>query len=412
MSPPIRIASVSMGLHIGGDENRLLNYCLTYDRKRFEQVVITMMSRTDENDRTIGPIRWRYEQAGVEVIDLGETLFRHKRPLPRPLDLVRRGAICSRMIHKLAHILRKRRIDIVDARMIFGAVVAVPAGRLAGVRGITVTDYMVPNWQSAALSWFGRSLLALTDCIICDSQVKLDEIRSSMRFPPPGVLIPNGISPPAGEKSRVAMADHLGIPSDATIVGQVARVLPFKGQDLLLHAAAEILKHAPDTWFLICGYSQLDHAYRTHLDACIAKLNIGHRVRFLAYPGPIGDVWPLIDIHTHPTRLDSSPIAILEAMSLGRPSVVTSVGGIPELVINEQTGLVVPPDAPTLLAAALLRLIRDPALARRLALRAHARYLERHRPETMARAHERLFESIYHRSRWRSAVAQPPVKTF
>ena len=62
------------------------------------------------------------------------------------------------------------------------------------------------------------------------------------------------------------------------------------------------------------------------------------------WPGDIAEVWQAVDIHAHPSLLDSSPIAIHESMALGLPAVVSSAGGIPELVEHDVTGLVVPTD--------------------------------------------------------------------
>src|SRR5207247_1743863 len=118
---------------------------------------------------------------------------------------------------------------------------------------------------------------------------------------------------------------------------------------------------------------------------------IGDRVIIAHYPGPIGDVWSVIDLHVHSSLYDSLPIAVQEGMSLGKPAIVTSVGGIPDMVENERTGLVVPPGDSEALGAAILRLLRDQPTAERLGQAAAQRYEERYRPEVMTRAIEDLF---------------------
>jgi glycosyltransferase involved in cell wall biosynthesis len=187
------------------------------------------------------------------------------------------------------------------------------------------------------------------------------------------------------------------------VIAQIARIQRIKGQDLLLEAAPRVLAAVPEAFFVICGYSQLAEDYRGELDAIVARHGIADRVRILGYPGPIGDVWSLVEVHAHPTRLDSSPLALMEGMSLGRPAVTTPIGGIPEIVADGETGLLVPPERPDRLAEALIRLLREPALAARLGRAALARYEAHHRPEVMARRTEALFEEVLRaprHSRW------------
>src|SRR5207248_6652808 len=118
------------------------------------------------------------------------------------------------------------------------------------------------------------------------------------------------------------------------------------------------------------------------------------RVRICGYPGNSGDVWSVVDIHAHPTQLDSLPQAIMEAMSLGIPSVVTPVGGIPAMVDHDRTGLIVPARDPAALADALLRLLREPETASRLGRAAQDRYRQRYTTAIMTKALESIFAGL------------------
>jgi glycosyltransferase involved in cell wall biosynthesis len=145
--------------------------------------------------------------------------------------------------------------------------------------------------------------------------------------------------------------------------------------------------------FLVVGYERPpgDTIYRKELRQRAIELGIGDRVIIAHYPGAIGDVWSVIDIHVHASLYDSLPIAVQEGMSLGKPAVVTSVGDVATMVENERTGLVVPPGDSDALADAILRLLGDQLTAERLGRAAAQRYLERYRPEVMTRAIEDLF---------------------
>ena len=156
------------------------------------------------------------------------------------------------------------------------------------------------------------------------------------------------------------------------------------------------------------GYPAYDNAGLEYLDRIkqmVAARGIGDRVRIISYPGSIGDIWSLVDIHVHPTSLDSSPIALLEGMSLGKPAVTTRVGGIHELVIDGETGIVLPPGNASSLASAILRLLQNPDEAARLGRNARRRYEAGYTPQIMARRTEDLFERVYAAPRIRQRAA-------
>jgi glycosyltransferase involved in cell wall biosynthesis len=215
-----------------------------------------------------------------------------------------------------------------------------------------------------------------------------------MLRPPPGYCIPNGIRPAVASADAAQIRQRLGIPDDAKVVLQVARLQRTKGQDLLLKAAPLVLQSVPDAYFLICGYEQRSPEYKAELETDIRSLGIQKSAQVISYPGPIGDIWAMATLHAHPTRLDSSPISILEAMSLGIPSVTTRIGGIPELVADSETGIVVAPDRVTELAGAIVKLLSDPDSRTRLGAKARDLYTRKHTPAAMAAATERVFNSV------------------
>ena len=175
------------------------------------------------------------------------------------------------------------------------------------------------------------------------------------------------------------------------IIGQISGIVPSKGHEVLLEAAERLLRHERNAVFLFVGYSRGYDDYLARLRQRIEELGLKDRVIVAGYPGPIGDVWSVIDIHVHASLFDSLPNAIIEGMSLGKPAVVTSVGGIPEIVTHEETGLVVPPRDAEALEVALTKLLRSPTFASQLGEAARRRHFERLRPEQMTSSMERLF---------------------
>jgi len=192
------------------------------------------------------------------------------------------------------------------------------------------------------------------------------------------------------------MLTRLSLPQDGSvrIIGQISTLVPTKGQMVLLDAAPELLALDPSIFIVLVGYVREDSPYREALERKCVELGIRDRVRIVSYPGPIGDVWQVIDIHVHPSQLDSLPNTIMEGMSLRKPAVVTSVGGIPSLVKDRVTGLVVPPGDSTALSKAIATLLSNPALCASLGAAAFARYIEGYTREIMTRRLEDLFELL------------------
>jgi glycosyltransferase involved in cell wall biosynthesis len=179
------------------------------------------------------------------------------------------------------------------------------------------------------------------------------------------------------------------------VVAQISTLRPHKGHRVLLDAAKLVLEQAPKTRFLVVGFARgRDFEYVEALQMQARRLGISERVFIGPYAGSIGDIWCACDIHAHATLFDSLPNAIIEGMSLAKPAVVTAVGGIPDLVTHEETGLVVPPNDPRAFAGAVLRLIKDKALAQRLGAAAHERYSRGYRAEDTAQKLQRLFYEV------------------
>ncbi|MFY9708977.1 MAG: glycosyltransferase family 4 protein [Candidatus Cybelea sp.] len=179
------------------------------------------------------------------------------------------------------------------------------------------------------------------------------------------------------------------------VIGHIATLVPGKGQNVLIDAAAEVLRTNPDVFFLIVGFERGDSlGYAGELRARAARLGISERVMVTPYQGPIGDIWQIIDIHAHPSMLDSLPNAVLEGMSLGKPAVVTATGGIPTMVVNGRTGIVVEPGDAGAMAAGLNALLGDPKLSRRLSAAARARYLECYNEKLLAERMQHVFDTL------------------
>jgi glycosyltransferase involved in cell wall biosynthesis len=401
----MRIASLIADLGFGGSENRLLSFASTVDRRRFEQVVVTLYRRDEAYEQGVGSLRQTYANAGVELIDLGEEPRRRILPSLRPGHVMRAGSTVAVLMQKLCRVIRERGIDLIDAQHATAALFGVLAGSLTR-RPTTITEYFPYYFDRPGMRLIGQAVFARADAFICDSRAHSDLINRWLFRPHRrSVVIPNGIPVPTATRTNEEMRRRLDIPADrqVKVVGQVSRLVHYKGHRVLLKAAQEILTHCPHTHFVLTGYAHEDPTYVETLRQDARDLGIEDRVRIIHWPGSIGDIWELIDIHVHASFQDSLPIAITEGMAYAKPAVVTEVGGVREMVTHDLTGIVVPMKDPGALAGGILRLLREPETARRLGIAAQERYRLGYRPEVMTRALEDLFAELIARGSGKSS---------
>jgi L-malate glycosyltransferase len=350
-----------------------------------------------------------------DFLDAGSTLrtLRLRRSHDsRPRQTPGRLGMWGVGLTRLLGILRESPCDVIDAHLFGSNALGILAGLFTRTPvAITYYDRLdhLPALRRPAVRWTLRRAAA----VITDSHVRCNEYRATA---PPGsgrfVVIPNGLATPRPKLSPMEIKRRLGVPTTTgPIIAQISRLEPFKGHMVLLDAAQMALRHRPDLFFLLVGFPGLDQGYVESLHQRARDLGIADRVRIVGYQGDIGDVWSIVDVHAHASLYDSLPNAIIEGMSLARPLVATTVGGIPEMVEHETTGLLVAPNESSAFADALLRIIGDQLLAQSLGSAAQQRYLERCEPQAFARKLESLFAKLARRS-FRAAEALTPERLF
>jgi len=174
-----------------------------------------------------------------------------------------------------------------------------------------------------------------------------------------------GVPLGAAERARQAVRQEFGLRRDDIVVACIAFHGPIKGVDVLLRALAEMAGRCPALRVLQIG-GESRPGETAELQALAAELGVSQRVIWAGLRNDVPDLLAACDIYCQPSRAEGLGLAILEAMAAGLPVAATSVGGIPEAVVDEGTGLLVPPEDPPALASALQRLGDDAALRRSL----------------------------------------------
>jgi glycosyltransferase involved in cell wall biosynthesis len=218
------------------------------------------------------------------------------------------------------------------------------------------------------------------DCFICAS----DAIRQ--------MLIADGV--PAqrvttvyegidfGRVEAAPKADlhaELWLPHQAPVVGNVAALVPHKGQRHLIEAAAIVVKEIPDARFVIAGEGEL----RPALERQIKEHRLEKHVFLAGFRPDILSVHKAFDVFVMSSVTEGLGTSLLDAMACGKPIVATTAGGMPEVVVNGRTGLLVPPRDHEAMAGAIVRLLRDEALRARMGEAGEARVREQFSSERM-----------------------------
>jgi glycosyltransferase involved in cell wall biosynthesis len=162
---------------------------------------------------------------------------------------------------------------------------------------------------------------------------------------------------------------ELGIPEAAPVIGTVANLKPHKGLSYLLRAATVVRDSLPAARFVIVGQGPLERELRT----TARYLGLDEAVIFTGFRDDVGRIVNIFDLFVLPSLHEGLSLALIEAMLLGKPAVVTSVGGLPEVVRDGEEGFLVPAADPEALARQIISLLGDPALLESFGLQARRR---------------------------------------
>lgn len=330
---PVTIFYIVFSAVHAGAEMVLLELVTGLDRNRFRPVVVTLAGP--------GPLTPNFQNAGVEIHHLGMTRIEQA-----PLVLL-----------KAVQLARRLRPRIVHGVLFYGDLTA----RLLRLLGAT------PHVVSAVHSTYVGGRLAeltmrltdgCTDAVTAVSRAVADaQIAAGSVVARKVSVIENGIDfarfrpPPLNELER--LRTRFGLTADDRVLLCVGRLAPEKNHSLLLRVFSKILAGEPRARLLLIGSGELEAPLRDQAHA----LALGDRVIFGGPVSPVGPVFFLAELFVLASWLEGLPLVVLEAMAAGCPMVLTAVGGIPEVVHDERTGLVVPPNDEEALERALRRML-------------------------------------------------------
>ncbi|MFL6281342.1 MAG: glycosyltransferase family 4 protein [Vicinamibacterales bacterium] len=201
------------------------------------------------------------------------------------------------------------------------------------------------------------------DCFICASEAIRQMLIGDGVPAARTVAVHEGIDIDRVERAEPAnLRGELWLPHQAPIVGNVAALVPHKGQRHLIEAARAVVQQVPDARFIIAGEGEL----RPALERQIKEYHLEKHVLLAGFRPDVLSVHQAFDIVVRSSVTEGLGTSLLDAMAAGKPVVATRVGGIPEVVADGQTGALVAPRDHDAMAAAIVRLLNDQTLRRQM----------------------------------------------
>ncbi len=327
---------------VGGTELNAVRTAERLDRQRVSLQLVSMQAS--------GPLRTRYDQAGIPV-----TAF--------PLQNMY-GPAAWRQGLRLAAWLRRAQPDVVHCHDIYSNIFVGLWARIAGVRNIIASRRWGADSSQARLDrlndFFSRraTRLLANSAAVGAGLVKDHGYRAEQL-----AIVPNFLEDDAFEQPALAQRQSsrtaLGIPADRWVIGIVARLTPVKNHQLLFRAVRRLTAGGPGVHIVIVG----EGPERESLEQLARDWGLGGRVTFTGTLPNRPNPHALFDVSALTSRSEGFPNAVVEAMAAGRPVIATDVGGVRDAVTDGVTGLLVPDDDDAGFAGALDRLRGDSEFA-------------------------------------------------
>jgi glycosyltransferase involved in cell wall biosynthesis len=293
---------------------------------------------------------------------------------------------------RFAKDIRKRRIDIVHTYGWYPNVFAIPPARLAWRPKIIASIRDAGAYLTRSKIRALKVACSLADAVIANSVAGRDWLLAQGMKEDKVEVIRNGVAVPRQPSAkRAGVRREFGIPDDVPLCACIGRVVSGKGIDFYLHAARILADQGREVRFLMIGAISVEANYRSEMEVLARRLNLEDRVIFTGQRQDVGQILREVDIVVHPSLTEGLSNVILEAMAAGLPVVATRVGGNPELVLDGRTGLLVSPENAAETAAAIVRLLDNPGMARAFGETGRQRIIQEFSIERMLRQTQELY---------------------
>lgn len=368
---PARILFVDHTASLGGGEIALFNLVRHLDANRYTPIVLLCSD---------GPLHGKLTSAGIEthILPLAANVVNTRKDTLGAGVFLRAGAVLATLayIRRLTKFIKAHEIDLVHTNSLKADVIGGVAARLARrkliwhVRDRIDGDYLPPKVVKV-FRWLSR---VLPHFVIANSGATLRTLQHDGAVK--GAAVPSGIDLAArmhvvhdGLSQRWAGLMGPRSADDRPVIGLVGRISPWKGQHVFIRAAAKVLERNHNVRFQIIGAALFaERDYEQSVREMADSLGLQNSVEFTGFCENVAERMAALDVLVHASTL-GEPFGqvVIEGMAAGKPVIATNGGGIPEIVRDGDTGLLIPMDDHAAMADAIIRILENPELAQRLA---------------------------------------------
>ncbi|OHB87093.1 MAG: hypothetical protein A3D13_05845 [Planctomycetes bacterium RIFCSPHIGHO2_02_FULL_40_12] len=379
----IRIVNIITRMELGGPPILVLDILQHLDKERFESTIATGIT-IDRKYDMIGFAR----DKNIRIFAM-PSLVRDIHPLKDIKALI-----------KLAIFLKKEKFDIVHCHTSKGGFIGRLAAKLAGAKIIIYSphgDIFEGYFCKLATDFFillEKFAARFTDKIINLTKIEIE------RFLEHGIgtrhqlkQIYNGINIKYYERamtSNLKKRDEFGLGKDDFVCATVGRLVPVKGHTYLIKAIQKVVKVIPEAKFLFVGDGEL----KSKLSEEIKSYDLQRNIFLLGARNDIATILSCINVFLLPSLNEGFGMALIEAMAARKPVIATNVGGVPEVIINGTTGILVPSKDPEAFSSAIIKLYNNPEMSLEMGLAGYSRARNLFDIKTTVREFEDLYSKL------------------
>lgn len=297
------------------------------------------------------------------------------------------------LLASMVRYIKSNKIDVVHSHEFFMNMYGSLAAYLSGIPCIAIVHGHVDYAAGKLRRRMAYRRVASASHLVAVSNQLADRFSKEVGVPESRIhTIYNGIET---EKFRAghdldSLRAELGIPRDAPVVGMVGNLYPVKGYKYFIKAMEIVRSEFPQAVFLVCGRGEL----RDELESLSAQCGLRDHIRFLGFRDDVPALLQLMDVFALSSLSEGLSLSILEAMAAGKPTVVTDVGGNSEIVVEGETGFLVPSEDEKKLAEKVCVLLRDKGLRDRLGKCGQGRVDSLFSQERMLEDYQNLYKAL------------------
>lgn len=347
-------------------------------------------------------------ELGKISVTFEEIDFHQVRRTLNPVRLLIAIFFFFRHMTRIFQIVHSQNIKLVHANSLKSAIISGLSARLASVPLVWhVRDFLPVGFFRQLL--IRLAYLLATQVIVNSKAVgkifKSGRKNSSVKVK----VIYNCIDPDLYNPNvdRNGLRQELNIGIDIALIGFIGRIHPEKGLEYLIVAAKEVIEVVPEVRFLIVGDTALGkEEYQKRMRGLSVELGLADKILFLGYRKEVVEIIAALDILVLPSLREPFGLVSLEAMAMKKPVVATNTGGSPEVVIDGKTGLLVSPRDSCALSSAIIKLLKDKELERRMGATGRKRVINFFSPESTISSVQEMYNKILEDCRGNNSSAE------